>query len=370
MDFLHFVCEKLGLKNISETEVNETKAKVKINISFNNFSKRFLDYLIFSGVYSLFFILSYVGNIKINIILTFILWFMALGIIIIIRKRLLKRGPQPKNINIYNRELPDNLTPAHARLLVYDGVVDSYTIVSTILDLINRGYLKIENDNKESLFHENCYLYKTDKSLDDLFDYEIYLINWLFENQNNSSQITSLANSQTYNFAIFQGLVFSSFPFTKYYEKKANNFVKYLLFSFGLFFIYLNLNHHLNSLILLIVCEFICFLTLGYSMIISSSYTLNANGVEIRDSYLDLKRFLKDFSSIREKNSEMVMLWDFYISYSVALNLNGTAYNEINNLIDEDCFYTYKNILYDDLHYSSNYENILNRSQILYSKRK
>lgn len=370
MDFLHFVCSKFGLGNLRETIINDTKVKIDINISFNNIKNKFLEYLIFCGAYSLFFIISCGGHIKINFILTLIIWLIVTGTILIIRRMLLRKEPQPKNVNIYNRELPDNLTPAHARLLVYDGVVDSYTIVSTILDLINRGYLKISNNNEENIFKKNSYLYKTNKSLDELFDYEIYLIDWLFENQNDSSQITNLTSSKHHNFEIFQGLVLLSFPFARYYVKKEKKTNKSILLGFIVFFAYMFFNNYNNNLILLLICEFICYFCCGYWFFISRNYTLNTYGADIKDSYLDLKRFLKDFSAINKKTSEMVMLWDFYLSYSVALNLNGTAYNEINNLIDSDSFYTYINGQYNDDYYNSNYDNILKHSQILYSKRK
>ncbi len=55
-----------------------------------------------------------------------------------------KNESKPQNINIYQRELPEKLRPAHVRVLIYDGIIDSNTLASTILDLVNCGYLKLK----------------------------------------------------------------------------------------------------------------------------------------------------------------------------------------------------------------------------------
>ena len=45
------------------------------------------------------------------------------------------KASKPYNINIYNRDLPSNLTPAHVRLLIEDGLIDAKTLASTIKSL-------------------------------------------------------------------------------------------------------------------------------------------------------------------------------------------------------------------------------------------
>ena len=67
-------------------------------------------------------------------------------------------------------------------------------------------------------------------------------------------------------------------------------------------------------------------------------YLLNKKGVEIKDEYLDLKKYLTDFSLIDEKTSEMIHLWNFYLSYSVALGIKGVAGKEIENFFGEEIY--------------------------------
>ena len=67
-------------------------------------------------------------------------------------------------------------------------------------------------------------------------------------------------------------------------------------------------------------------------------YLLNEKGVEIKDEYLDLKKYLTDFSLIDEKTSEMIHLWNFYLSYSVALGIKGVAGKEIENFFGEEIY--------------------------------
>ena len=77
---------------------------------------------------------TYNPNIKFTLILFIIIFVINISYIFI-RNYLMYRSKESKpiNVNIYNRELPANLTPAHARLLVLDGVIDAKTIVSTII---------------------------------------------------------------------------------------------------------------------------------------------------------------------------------------------------------------------------------------------
>ena len=296
-----------------------------------------------------------------------------------IKIKSIKKDSKPININIYNRDLPEAITPAHARLLVYDGKVDEMTLASTIMDLIDRGYLKIETImNKEDIFTKDIFILRTNKNQDKLFDYEKYLINWFFDSERKSSiDIHKLLINDNTNpcekFSIFQGLLLLSFPFDRYYRKKYNMnkleiisviliFVSFFIFPISMF-----VNSYLYFL-----WEFIFLF--GFSNIIfkDSVYSINQKGAEVRDKFLDLKRFLIEFSKINEKTSEMISLWDFYLSYSIALGIEGIANEEISNFFGNN-IYNLNNINnYDKLGYQdliNNISNVIKTSQQIYLKK-
>lgn len=107
-----------------------------------------------------------------------------------------KLESKPQNIDIYQRELPSKLRPAHVRLLLNDGLIDEISLSATILDLIDKGYLDIEREkthivSKEDIFKKNnIKLIKTGKAEDNLFEYEKFLISWIIDKYGNGKEVS------------------------------------------------------------------------------------------------------------------------------------------------------------------------------------
>ena len=255
----------------------------------------------------------------------------------------------PININLYNRELPSNLTPAHARVLITNGIVDAKSLAATILDLIDKDYLTITDYKRTNLFIKNIILTRTNKSLDNLFDYEIYLLNWLFKNQETSSHdikniLQNKLDNPSEKFTTFQGLVLASFPAKKYYkydDVKTKTFFKMVIPTMIITFIITLLTNlffengfYLNPL-------FIFIHSLPLYIAIYTPFKVKSctkEGIEIADGYLDLKKYLKDFSIIKERSAKEIAIWDYYLSYSVALGIKSKAFKEINNFFGKEIY--------------------------------
>ena len=415
MKYLNIVLDRLKIKNNSISygyynAFSKMKKKVELNFSNKNIKLNVIIYIIiallaffvveagflFNTAFNSFNNFNFNNTIESNdisnifknifspLLLSIVINIMLIGINFIyifykIKIKSIKKDSKPININIYNRDLPEAITPAHARLLVYDGKVDEMTLASTIMDLIDRGYLKIETVmNKEDIFTKDIFILRTNKNQDKLFDYEKYLINWFFDSERKSSfDIHKLLINDNTNpcekFSIFQGLLLLSFPFDRYYRKKYNMnkleiisviliFVSFFIFPISMF-----VNSYLYFL-----WEFIFLF--GFSNIIfkDSVYSINQKGAEVRDKFLDLKRFLIEFSKINEKTSEMISLWDFYLSYSIALGIEGIANEEISNFFGNN-IYNLNNINnYDKLGYQdliNNISNVIKNSQQIYLKK-
>ena len=266
-------------------------------------------------------------------IYTVIVFFVTL-LILFIRHKLLFRKLEKKikNYNLYQREKPSNLRPAHVRMLLKDGLIDELSIVATIADLIDRGYLKISGEFAQFFKKDSVLsIEKTDKLQDDLLLYEKYLIEWFIDICGNGKSVTNtdLKNilrervtiSSNDRFNDFKGLVITSFPINAFYIKRNNTreLIIYLIMLLVGFF----------ACLISGVLVFLPVFGLGSILFNCPPYILNDNGKVEINNWKSLKKFLVDFSNIKEKNAQMIELWNFYLTYSIILGVNRDAKEEI-----------------------------------------
>lgn len=227
---------------------SEQTKKKKMNIQISK--KISLCSLIVWFIISLFFIVFSIGNDRANIITisnkygkttynknwwVHIIVAIIIILITIVRSLFLfrKLEHKPVNLNIYKREKPSNLRPAHVRILLNDGLIDKVSLAATLLDLIDRGYLSIEKceDMKKSIFkNRDIVLIKTEKRTDDLLKFEIFIIEWFINKYGDGKKVSMkeienrLKNSMDEEkpsdlFENWMALVFLSFPLNKFYKK-------------------------------------------------------------------------------------------------------------------------------------------------------
>ena len=386
MIFLNYVTEKLKLSGITITTINipnKTTRKNEISLSGKNAPLSFIILEFILCPWLSIAIFEKAKDMLISLALAIVIVTINILLAIHTRNKIFKTTePQVKNLNIYRRDLPSNLTPAHVKVLLEDGNIDSYTLASTILDLADKNYLKIESHNKEDLFTKNITLSLTGKPQDNLFAYEKYLINWFFDKpQITSEDLKKRLNNPKENpaekFSIFEGLILLSFPLDNYYKpyKGKNKKSLYSLFII-LYFLLLFFFSHSNSYLIYIIATFIMSYGLSFILITNITYTLNDKGAELKDEYLDLKKYLEDFSLIDKKTSEMISLWDFYLSYSVALGIKGIASKEIKNFFGNE-IYNLNNVDQDlnvinteeSQKYITEIDNIINHDKQLYQNK-
>ena len=386
MNFLNYITEKLKLSGITITTINipnKTTRKNEISLSGKNAPLSFIILEFILCPWLSIAIFEKAQDMLISLALAIVIVTINILLAIHTRNKIFKTTePQVKNLNIYRRDLPSNLTPAHVKVLLEDGNIDSYTLASTILDLADKNYLKIESHNKEDLFTKNITLSLTDKPQDNLFTYEKYLINWFFDKpQITSEDLKKRLNNPKENpaekFSIFEGLILLSFPLDNYYKpyKGKNKKSLYSLFII-LYFLLLFFFSHSNSYLIYIIATFIMSYGLSFILITNITYTLNDKGAELKDEYLDLKKYLEDFSLIDKKTSEMISLWDFYLSYSVALGIKGIASKEIKNFFGNE-IYNLNNVDKDinvinteeSQKYITEIDNIINHDKQLYQNK-
>ena len=135
-------------------------------------------------------------------------------------------------------------------------------------------------------------------------------------------------------FACWQGLVLLSFPLKQFYKRTPAGNLRgvYLLFT-------------LLGLIPLIpfVGEFLGIYGLGCFMFASPLCILNDNGIEEKDKWLDLKKYLEEFSNMEKNTTEMVKIWQFYLTYSIALGMESISSEEIEAFFGDNIYNYFEN---------------------------
>lgn len=299
--------------------------------------KYFLVFLFLTGCFVLFDIMNMV---LFPLIIDFFAYFLVFIEHIILFIRLEKKV----KIDFYHRQLPSNLKPAHVRMLMNDGLIDEISIATTLMDLIDKGYLKIEaheNDMDFFKYSDDIILTKTDKNTDDLLKYEVFLIDWFInicgdgrkvtkkELHDRLNDMSSLTSNERYN--NFKAYVIISYPFYKFYKRhclKIHKFKSYLAVCLILFTCVIAPFLSFNSAISIAALPIIGFGILFFN---NPIFTLNSSGFTEKNNWTSLKKFFTDFTKINEKRADMIVLWSYYLTYSVALDENVIAKDEIVN---------------------------------------
>ena len=337
MDYINAIARYYGFFSSYGT----TNGKCRVDLAGKTNKKSVIAFFIIWFIILLF---SMLNNKNITTSIIDFIAYIAIMSIILIKSKIIfnKLENKPTNLNIYERELPSNLRPAHVRMLLNDGLIDQVSLYATLLDLIDRGYIEIEK-NKEipnkkicEFQKENIVLSKTNKSQEKLFEFEKFTIKWLIDKYGKDGEVSSKEiydklNSNIYKeqpcklFLEWQGLVLLSFPIRKYYKETNTTarFIYFLIMLLGFL------------LIQTPVGIFMIYYAFGNILYTSPLCVMNQIGIEEKDSWLDLKKYIEDFSNMQDRSIEMVKIWNFYLTYAVVLGIADVAEEEIKKFIGD-----------------------------------
>ena len=274
--------------------------------------------------------LSTIGNILYYILLP--LWFIIILSIYFKYDREFKR----KFFGEYYRELPGDYTPAEMSVLMNMGKVQPRDIMATLMDLVRKKYLlieKVEVDKKSLLGSKKVTDYKLslnkEKSGNGLKSHESFLIDWFINEIGNGNEVF-FNDIKEYSKGYRTGVSFKN-DFDLWCEKaeteaKKNNFFdnsaqKGKIIGIVSSVIYIaagialpNILYTSDGLILL----FLGIVLLLYSIRIKKR---SAYGNEQYAMWNAFKRFLKDFSRLKEAEIPSIVIWEHYLVYAVSLGV-------------------------------------------------
>jgi len=241
---------------------------------------------------------------------------------------------RPEFTGKYYRELPGNYSPAEMSL-VMGSAVDSRDIMATLLDLVRRKHLKIENVviEKKGIFKTkkiDDYKFVTiDEGKDDMVSHEKNLLKWLMNSVGDGTSF-SIEDLKDYTKVRENALEFSG-DYNKWKKAVEKDYMilnikdesvmsgKILGIAIGIIYFVIAIVYFLLSQnVIALACGLLGIIMIFYS----SSFTRRTKyGSDQHSKWHGFKRFLEDFSQMKEANINSIVVWEHYLVYAVSLGV-------------------------------------------------
>jgi len=272
-----------------------------------------------------------------NILLASATVFLLMGFIAYMVYRKYDKEYQPEFTGDYYRELPNDDTPAEVSYLYFMKKINNESVTATLLDLIQREYIRLEPHQKKHDDIENFDLtvnVTSDRSK--LKKHEIHFLDWMFlkigdgkrvsTNQIENYGVSDITKARSFktNAQTFIRLAKQESRKHKYFETSAQkNKIKILSFNLipGIMIIvslvYGSI-YALNNILSIIVC-FVALVL--FTIYVHSIKKRSIEGNELFTKWKAFKKFLTDFSGMDDYPIPSVTVWEHYLVYATVLGV-------------------------------------------------
>lgn len=223
-----------------------------------------------------------------------------------------------KSIGELERDINVKYTPAIVSMLYDNKIEPCKDIVATILNLNLKGYILFDKDknNRKYKIKQNLQA----NSIDNMCIEEKYIYDWLIKNKN-------------FNFVEWVNVIkkeYSKVNFTKPCEVKTRNMMLIILILiFGIFYVIESAvlvkfySENIASLLLgLVLVPIVMIITIVTVNNLLKNVFLNNLGNKEVQRWTKFKRFMHNYTLIEDKNVESIAIYEKYLPYSMALNVN------------------------------------------------
>lgn len=240
----------------------------------------------------------------------------------------------------YYRELPQEYSPAEMSYLYYFKKIQNEDVTATILDLVRRKYLFLE-DNGSGINDKNPnfkIVKNSDKSVEDLLEHERHIIRWFIDGIGDKTEVT-LEAIEKYPKKSYQAAMT--------FEKNASTFISlakqagakhdffestldrdrsklYAWLAIPLIFAFIAMmaggftpiptSHTLPMIIGFISAA-------GYGIYVASIRKRSINGNEDFTKWKAFRQFLIDFGNMDDYPMPGVVVWEHYLVYATSLKV-------------------------------------------------
>lgn len=230
----------------------------------------------------------------------------------------------------YIREIPNSSSPAILSLLDNFNVEIYRDYTATILNLYLKKYIDISNFNDEVKFN------KTEKcDLSELQKHEVYVYNCIL-------------NKEKFNEAKFKKLIYEDAEVLGLINKTGSEKIKPILTIMIMAIMFIvciiglisagKTNNNESAVGLMIVITLMIFgINKIYNFVgniiskITFNYVKSSKGKKEHKKAKALKKYLKEYTLIKEKNIDYIEILEEYIPYALSLGVAKTVENYISN---------------------------------------
>jgi uncharacterized membrane protein len=229
--------------------------------------------------------------------------------------------------NSYEREAPIDLSPAVLSYIINGRIESNKDIVATILNLSAKGYIKLRKDQEELVVEKRNFIHNNTviNTSEELRPDEKYIYEWLTQN-----------NGQNYNINNWYKIIKDEAEKTKYI-RGAETYITYILLAISAVVGTISYTHRFKFGIENIIAYLSLLLALPACIYEDSRksgkvgrkfYTYTKEGKLFLKKVSGFKKYIKDFSIIKNRELEEVYLWEEYLAYSMVLNINRKYYKK------------------------------------------
>lgn len=233
-----------------------------------------------------------------------------------------------RDFQTLDREINCNYNPSIVSMLI-NNEVEVKDITADIMNLYEKKYLKVEKLNDKLEIKANI----TKEEFDKLPSSDRYIIRMLIKKEAN------------FDFKSWRNLVINKYESLKLTKRYITDLKICLFIIIGACIAYNIINRIYNFSIIdssidNIIVMFVTIMILaGYSSVRENrnmyNIKLNKDGKNELKKWLRFKKFIKEYTLIKDKNIQDVVLYEKYIPYAVAMGVNKNYKETIYSVFNE-----------------------------------
>ena len=247
-----------------------------------------------------------------------------------------KKGIKTQDIYYY-RDIPNDYTPLEISYLVNEKIEIKKDFLATILNLYAKKciYFVEENDKFKIKLNNNNVNISQD---------ERYVLNWCMNKENDYSlfELDDIITKQLLDKNIYSSVTKMGYSVWIIIIFSLISFLCTFFAYFGI----ITINLYISILIILIISGIIIFVYFNSRAI---NRVLTEYGKKEYTKILSFKKFLLEFTLIKDRTIEEKELWGQYLSYAICLNINNNSFSnfddELKKIIDKENIKLIENIL-------------------------
>lgn len=248
------------------------------------------------------------------------------------------------DLDIFKRDIDCTYSPAIASILYYGKIRWKKTLVANIINLYCKGILKIEHNNNKIKFK----VIKDETNQNDISKSDKILLDYI-ENSNHGNKL----NYKLWKKALKEE--YKQLNFTKEMDISDTKMILTIIFV---------------SLVAIII---LCFtndygvaLNIPFGLMIGTAITimfsvfwkrnkftlsmnLNDAGKQELKKWIKFKKFMEEYTLMKDREIEEVVLYEEYLPYSIALGVNKKSDESLQKVFDNETLLNIQKVIKEDI---------------------